>query len=380
MVRVGLSKLEEKNYVKLSEESIIYIKDIVRKTGLLLDKKTKENIYRMSLGKKISIRFLRKLKRGLDIPETYINKNITLISSVKNTDIGINNPRLPFNFNSADGARILAAIMGDGELNNQIHVRYNNQNYYLISKVKQSVKNLFGEVDIKVYPRTDKTYQLHLPKIVGLCIVSLGLKPGAKIYTDNNIPSFMFKAKKEFKAVFIRQFFNDEGNVRQKDRRLQIKQSIVNKTKSRKAMKSYPEEYCPRVLKDIKIILQDFDIVSKITLGHIRGNKSDWELSIYGKDNLERFYENIGFNLDYKNRMLDRCIKSYKFPSAPRNRRIEFAVHNCMKIEEEYGFITRYLLANQCKRSLKTATYYMVDLRKKKMLKRISVGKYRLAI
>ena len=380
MVKVDLNKLDSRNYVKLNNESIRYLNNMIRKTGLLLDKNTKDSIYRMTNGKKISLQFLKKIKRLLDLPPEYLYNNINLITSIKNTDVGIRDPRLPFDFGSAEGIRFIAAMMGDGELNSQKQARYNNQSKKLVDIIIKSTKKVFGNVDLKVYYRKDKTYQLHLPKIVGLIIRRLGIKPGGKALADNSIPSFIFKTNNKFKAVFIRQFFDDEGNVRVKDRRLQIKQTISNKTDSKRFMKSNPEKYCPRVLSDLKELLADLDISSRISLGAKRDNKSDWELSIYGKDNLERFQKYVGFDLGYKNKLLAKCIKSYKFPSAPRNQRIEFAIEKCRETQEKHEYITRHLLAKESKRSVKTATYYMIDLRKKEILKRISAGKYILTI
>lgn len=380
MVKINLNRLEKTNYVRLNKKAVEYVYGLIKKTNLLIDSDFKDNIYRMKRGDKISLSFLKKLKNYLDVPHDFIEKNIILITSVKNTDIGIKNPKLPFNFNSIDGVRFLAAIMGDGELNKGIQVRYNNQDMNLINLVLNSAKKIFGDVDFKIYPRKDKTYQLHFPKIAGLCILALGIKPGEKARADNNIPKFIFKTDNRSKSAFIRQFFNDEGNVRLKDRRLQIKQTVVNKTLSKEGMKQNPEKYCPNVLVDIKRLLFDLDIYSRISLGAKRGNKSDWELSIYGKENLDKFQKQVGFDIDYKNEILNKSIKSYKFPSAPRNGRVEFAIKKSRIVEKKYGVITRFLLAKESKRSLKTATYYIVDLNKKKFLKRMGIGKYKLVI
>jgi len=380
MVKVNLIKLRDNNYVRLSKTATEHISNLVRKTGLVLDKDSKENIYRMIKGKKISVRFLKKLKRILDLPQRYIQDNILLITSVKNTDVGIRNPIMPFNFNTIDGIRFIASIFGDGELNSQIQVRYNNQSLELVNIVSKSAKNIFGDIDKKVYYRKDKTYQLHLPKIVGLIVKCLGIRHGGKVATDNSIPSFIFQTNNKLKAVFIRQFFNDEGNVRLKDRRLQVKQTVINKTNSKKKMKSDPKSYCPIILCDLKVLLAELGIYSYISLGAIRNNKSDWELSIYGKENLERFQEYIGFDLDYKNLLLEKCLMSYKYPSAPRNRRIPFALEKCKKTQDRYGYITKHNLATESKRSLKTATYYIVDLNKKGLIKMIERGKYKIII
>ena len=73
--------------------------------------------------------------------------------------------------------------------------------------------------------------------------------------------------------------------------------------------------------------------------------------------------------MEYKNNILKKSIESYKFPSAARNGRIEFAFKKAKEVEYKYGNITKYLLAKESKRSLKTATYYLVDLKKAGLIK-----------
>jgi len=371
MEKINLNKLFNKRiYVQLNGEAINFIINLIKKSGLVLDDKVKENLYRLSKRHKISFVFLRKISYMLKIPLSYFYKHINLVTSVKNTNVGIKDPKLPFNFGTKEGARFIAAIMGDGEINNQIQVRYNNQDKKLIMLVLKSAKKIFGNVDYKIYYRKDKTYNLHFPKIIGLVMLELGLKPGYKSETNYQIPGFIFNKNKIIKSSFIRQFFNDEGNVRLKDRRIQVKQTTKINVSKEECVKN-PNKYCHNVLKGIKRLFYSVGIESKINLNSHRKNKADFELSFYGKENLELFKKNIGFDLDYKNKGLNQSIKSYKFPSAPRNKRIEFAMKKFKHVDEREGFVTKYSLAKESKRSIKTAVYYLVDLKKERKITEI---------
>ncbi|MBW2968363.1 hypothetical protein KY362_07825 [Candidatus Woesearchaeota archaeon] len=253
-------------------------------------------------------------------------------------------------------------------MNSQLNVRYNNQDTTLIERIETCAKDVFGNVDRKVYLRDDRTYQLHFPKIVGIIISLLGIEPGYKSATNYGIPEFIFSLSKKKQAVFIRQFFNDEGNVRLKDRRLQVKQTNLVKV-SKSSAKAYPKKYAHRALVDLQKLLQNFGIESKLTLGAHRGDKTDWELSIYRKENLKRFEECIGFDVEKKRHLLQKAIQSYKFPSAARNGRLAYAFDCASKVQRRHGRITKELLAKECKRSLKVAAYYLVDLKKEGSVK-----------
>jgi len=377
MVKISLNKIPSGNiYLKLDKKLIDSIFNIINKSNTILPESIKSQLYRMNLGKKTSLSFIKNFSLNMDIPLEEFEKNTILITSIKSTNVGIKEPKIPIDFATKEGVRFIASVMGDGELNKQLNIRYNNQSRKLIDIILNSAKKIFGDIDFKLYYRKDKTYQLHFPKIAGIIVSLLGIKPGYKSKNNYGIPSFIFQLDNKLKAVFIRQFFNDEGNVRLKDRRLQIKQTIECKA-SKKEAKSNIMKYAPKSLLGIQKLLLDLGVDSKISLGMYRNGKIDWELSAYRIENLSKFKENIGFDLEYKNKLLGQAIKSYKFPSAARNGRIDFALRCCKKAQENYGFITKEILAKTSNRSLKTATYYLVDLKKRKLIKCIEKPKKR---
>lgn len=367
--------MEENIYLDLNNEGKEKIlTEVIKKYDTLSnfpDKTLYDVLTRLKLGKKISIKNLFKIIKELKLSEEFIEKTIINITSFKNTDIGLKNPKLPFNFKNKETARIIAGILGDGSISRNLLVDYHNQQKILIKLISESGKKVFGDIDEKIYLKKCGTYQLHWPKIIGIFLFHLGLYPGYKVITNQNIPPVIMSSNKDIKKMFIRQFFNDEGNVRLKDRRLQVKQTIVcNKPKN--IIKNNLNKYSPNVLKDIQKLLSELSVQSKISLAAYRKTrdsvKTDWELSIYGKENLEKFQKFINFDLNYKRTLLDKALKSYKFPSAPRNGKLVFALEKCKLVQKKHGFIRKDLLAKEAKRSLKVATYYLIELKKKGLI------------
>ncbi|MBU2406717.1 MAG: hypothetical protein KKA26_01895, partial [Nanoarchaeota archaeon] len=231
MEKVSLNDTpSEKIYLKLNKKAIDFLLDKIKKENVNLFSPIE--LYRFKIGKKVSINFIKKISKNLGLKISYFEKNMELITSCKNTNIGIKNPKFPINFNTKEGIRLISGIIGDGEINNQLQPGYNNQDKKLIEIILKSFQQVFGKIDYKIYLRPDKTYQLHFPKIAGLILLKIGMKPGYKSITNYGIPRFIFNTSKKKKSVFIKQFFNDEGNVRLKDRRLQVKQTLkINKDK-----------------------------------------------------------------------------------------------------------------------------------------------------
>lgn len=365
-----------KIYTKIKDDTI----DQIGKKNIL----SKKRFNRLKKNKRISLASLMKISKKLNIPENILEENIISLTSVKNTSKGIKNPKLPFNFHTKAGMRVLAGILGDGAISKDGNVRYHNQEPHLIKLFTESINTVFGEVDFKKYLREDNTYHLSFPKIIAIVLKSIGMGWGYKTELNPKIPNFVFSLEKKLKAVFVRQYSNDEGNVRLRDRRVQMKQTLET-TLSKKEIKSNIEKYVPKCLIGLRKILLDLNIVSKISLSSYRidGNrrKADWEISIYGKENLENFNRFVGFDVKYKKDLLEKCLASYKSPSAGRNSRLLYALQYAAKIEMENGLIDKYLLAKKTKRGIrKTCTYYLVDLKKRGLIEVVKKPRNSLGI
>jgi len=365
-------------YVLTTEKFRTHIKDEVKKKGgnLLLDhlQIERRHFSRFIKGKKCSLYLLFKIYNNIGIDIEFLEKNVTKIVSGKNGSLGIENPKLPFLLDNKYGGTLLGGVMGDGSLGKSGHFIYGNKSKILINNILNAAKNIFGDVDYGIYTRDYEQYdfiQINLPIVIGDVAYLLGVKRSYKILSDCYIELSEFSD--EFNIHFIKQFFDDEGNVRRKDRRLQVKQVRKLNEFSKEKIRENPYSFAPKILLQIKNSLNRFGIQSTISLEYIRHHggmiKGDFALNIYGKENLENFEKIINFNLVYKRNLLREVIKSYKFPSAPRNGRLQFAISKARTVENNHGHITKHLLAKECKRSLKTATYFLVDMKKKGLVK-----------
>ncbi len=327
--------------------------------------------YRFFQGRRCSLYFLSKLIGVLDMATQEIEKNIIFISSGKNNPKGITNPKLPFRFDNSDGGTLLGGIMGDGSRTKLGGLTYNNCDETLVNAVLDSAIDIFGNINQYLVWKKDGTLQLYLPKIAGDAVGLFGIQKSYKTLSDCYVELNGFSY--EFKTSFIRQFFDDEGNVRTSDRRVQIKQTRVVFEKDAAKIRKNVESYTPRVLLTIDLELKRIGLRPTVSLETLRSKngiiKGDFALSLYGKDNLIIFREKINFGIVAKKELLDKVIKNYKFPSAPRNGRIQFALEKARVVQKRDNYITKHTLALECKRSLKTATYFLVDLKKMGLVK-----------
>lgn len=362
----------DSTYVLISPKLREHLRLVVAKNGgiyrtsKLLDIKP-QYFYRLSKGKRCSLQFLFKIHTILGVDAQIIEQNILEISSGKNNSIGIKNPKLPFDLDNPQGGVLLGGIMGDGSRTKLGGLIYNNNQELLVNLVLNSAKLVFGDIDNRRTWKKDGTLQLDLPKISGDVVGMFGIEKSYKTVSDCFVNLEEFSS--DFKISFIRQFFNDEGNVRRSDRRVQVKQTRITSEKDKVKIRKNICFYAPRVLLSIKKELEKIGIKSTISLETIRNKnnviKGDFALNIYGKENLELFKEKINFDIAKKIELIDEVIGNYKFPSAPRNGRIAFALEKAKMVQDKYGFVTKHALAAECNRSLKTATYFLVDLKKR---------------
>jgi hypothetical protein len=377
MVKIHIFRLPmNSTYVSISEGLRDKIYNYIVDDGGIgkyskLMKIDKSYFYRLKYGKNCSLSFLFSIYNYLRLNLLEVEKNILSIVSGKNNSVGINNPKLPFVFDNKYGGILLGAIMGDGSRTKIGGLIYNNKNKKLIKKVLESSKKIFGDVRYKIYFKKDGTIQLNLPKITGDVVGLLGIERSYKTISDCYIDLSNFS--NDMTKYFIKQFYNDEGNVRITDRRLQVKQSRQVNTDEKSSIRENIEKYAPRILLQLKYKLSEFRINSTISLECIRKHEDkvvgDFSLNIYGKENLENFQKDIGFDIKYKKRLLSDIIKNYKFPSAPRNKRLLFAFEKAKETQKKYGYIDKILLAKESKRSIKTATYFLTDMKKKGWIK-----------
>ncbi|MBI2647273.1 hypothetical protein HYW99_02245 [Candidatus Woesearchaeota archaeon] len=147
-------------------------------------------------------------KEGFDLENT--EKHVTWIGDFRSQ--GIVNPKLPFNFNSREGARFLAAICNEGWISNGMY--YSNSKSESRLSVKNDALKIFGgsEETIREYIK-EKDKCLAFPSIMRDVINILTDFKGVKAENNPNIPSFILK-NKELMYGWLEQTIGDEGHVK----------------------------------------------------------------------------------------------------------------------------------------------------------------------
>lgn len=241
---------------------------------------------------------------------------------------------LLINFETKDGARVVGAFLGDGsKISNSF--RYTNKEVCLIKLLNKSVQDLIGKVETFEYTRKPSKSLIHyiaFPSTISAILGKIGIPKGNKIVSNPHIPPFLLNSdKREIVAMLVRQFANDEATS---GHQIEFYQSsnvtnLTEKLRTKilsgkyKEVKNY-EKHAPNVLKDVKFLLWKH---WKIRCGgpyptgkyriyrDRRGNMryvSKWKFTISGKEDLEKFEKEIGFDVKEKQIALRERIKEIK--------------------------------------------------------------------
>jgi hypothetical protein len=321
--------------------------------------------------KRFSLSLLNKIldylsSNGADIDKSCIERKISVISSKRGGSNklanSIFNPKLPFNFNTVDGATVLSAIFHDGGIDSRLLPHYcNPENIELRKKIYEAFTKVFGEFKSK---KSDpvRNQQLYFPKIVGIVLVyGLGLSYGRKVVNNPSIPKFLFDSSKNVKSAYVQQAFDDEAHVHRHDREISLKLASSS-------------EKPANLLTGLKRLLEEFDIdVNNISFSDFyktkEGDKaSRWVLSITHQDNLKTFYDRIGFYTSYKEGRLKEIVKTLKCPHYSVKRCQKIYVNACAQLQKRYSYIMSKELSIEINRSQTLAKKIIQKFVKNKIL------------
>lgn len=260
------------------------------------------------------VKFLSQRSLGFSLE--ILEKNIKSLST--KAGFKILDPKLPFNFNSVDGAIVISAILHDGSLTRNGVVYYQCMKEKQRKIVYESTKNILGEF------KTNKKITWY-PKIVGYILRSLGLKMGPKMETNPHVPLFLFTSPKEIISAFLGQAIADDGSVvfNEKNKTREISLALGIDVSKLPPEKIYDPKYSTQLLQDNKKLLEKLGIQTKgptIFTEKLRKSRSRgeihksiiWEIFITDRENLEKFYKKIKIPLKYKQDGLKKMVKSYK--------------------------------------------------------------------
>jgi len=251
------------------------------------------------------------------------------------------NPKLPFNFNSSAGGRMISAVLHDGSLTDG-RFTYANNSGLLKEKIYKTIKEVFG--DIKAYTRLGS---IRFPKIIYYALVEgLKMSEGEKVITNPKFPDFVFDSPVMWKSV-IDQAISDDGWIQTRAIPISITIDVSDGEKKE-----------PQILLGDKEIFENLGIKTNVLYPYkkykvYKNNKTflreKWLLNISGKENLERISK-IGISHPEKNRKLKNFLNSYKQNQYSYGENIKKALDACKKLEVENKEININNVASLIKR------------------------------
>lgn len=218
---VNLSDLPEKIHVilnprfrdKLMKEFMKIARTKYRANKMTGISRTTLNRMIKNKNGRIKIDFLLRIARLINKKEFSLNEIEKRIAWVGHSNSqGIINPKLPFNFNSREGARFLAAICNEGWISAGAY--YSNSSQELRDSVTKDTLSVFGGDDDAVREWIkEKDQYLAFPSVIRDVLVLITKFKGVKSENNPPIPSFILKDK-DFICGWIEQTIADEGHVK----------------------------------------------------------------------------------------------------------------------------------------------------------------------
>ncbi|MDD3083449.1 MAG: LAGLIDADG family homing endonuclease [Candidatus ainarchaeum sp.] len=228
----------------------------------------------------------------------------TLKSGFRGTKINLH---FPIKVNEELGS-IVGHILGDGSIDNKYQqVFYSNSNKDLLREFSKNMKKVFNtkpriwmqktatfEGQTRWEKRLNSINELKHKRNCGLfyptiCGVILNNYFGTfAIGKNKKITNEIINCPKEFKKGFVRAFYDDECTI------------------GDKSIRVFQDQY--EILKEIKNMLIEFEILSQPIKTTIKKNKERFYFDIFRKSNLKLFYSNIGLISSQKKKKLKKIV------------------------------------------------------------------------
>jgi len=211
---------------------------------------------------------------------------------------------VPFKINKRL-ASLFGHILGDGCIKTkEENVYYTNKSKDLIQEFKTTIKELFGIEIRENFNKARQFYELYPPKTIARFLVLCGFPKGEKTKQEITIPNWI-KSSNETKVAFIRALFDDDSTVVNSKGNRVISFGLNKKKSLLNSHKVFMEE-----VREILFSLGAHP--NKIFIRKQPGDFIQLGFHMYGRYNLIKFLENIGFTDREKQKRLVGAINSYK--------------------------------------------------------------------
>ncbi len=300
------------------------------------------------------------------------------------------NPKFPINFESEEGAILVAALLCDGGINKNGYPLYNNSEHCMRKRVVDSINKLVGKIHTDP-SKPNKNNCLFFPKILKSIVVSgLNMQIGDKVINNPQIPEIFLKTKKkEIIGAFLNQAFSDDGTAYisgvHKQGALAYGESTDISKYSKELRKAIKKErltdYASNLVKGCKILLEKLGIkVNGPYLkqeytrkkGGIKRTIHSWSIQIQGRENIKKYQKLIGFSIERKNKRVREILSNYK--EVDYGTSFKDAWKNVLELERKNKKITPKTFMEKRKCTQEYARFLIKWLRKKGIIKRNGGG------
>src|SRR3989344_5099723 len=334
------------------------------------------------------IKVLYKISNYVIYPLDDINSKIIEVSGLK--------PKLPFQLHNKEGAEIRAAFLSDGHIdkNQTSPAQYCAYELELHERLVSLCKEVFGEFEARTY-FNNGSHITKFPAVIGRALELSGVPKGDKRLANSHLPKDILLGNKEIQIPYLRRVFDDEGDVcfdKHGKRAVRITRSVninystIEIPSERWVRFQLPDNIRQNLLSGEQLLLLKLGIDARLYPEGIYNSKNGnltakWRIQIAQQDQLKKFAELIGFNLDRKRQKLREMIKSYQFRKLPngkaKNESLDF-IENTIKNK---GFFKYSDLAKEIVksgRSYDMAGRYIRFFLEQKRIKKIKRGIYTL--
>ena len=280
---------------------------------------------------------LLKLIHDIQFTPESIEKKIIWIGDQRS--YGINNPKLPLNFNCREGARFIAAICNDGWISDNIY--YSNTSASLRNSVKKDTIVVFGGDKQMIHEWIKKKDQyLSFPSIIRDTIILFTKFKGVKSENNPAVPTFILKTKQNIYG-WIEQTIADEGCVKHYPKL--YRREIIWTRSFKKKLKTY------KLHQDEKNMLNMIGIKYSIYIvGHYKTEngiqKIRKAIRISNRLNIIKLRELITIPDKRKDKLFTQLTKTFQRYKEPLKVK-----ENIVKICKEKKYITSNLLKKEMK-------------------------------
>ena len=280
---------------------------------------------------------------------------------------------------------IVGGILGDGGIDKRTkRPFYYSSEPNQINGFKKAVLKTFGNADFSFHKSIADVPCIMFPKLIGEILCQVGLEGGNKNYKHfMGIPDIFVENPKNPATVnLIRRLFDDDGTVVNNHNNRCV--SLVSPT----IFKENEQIVQPKVLLNLKEIFKKFGIESHICDYNISKKENGeiahyWELRIRSKENLQKFYSQIGFGLSRKQVKLKKVLKRYVegLEFYPRFHANENYLAIIKKMQNVGVNVSSNSLAKACRRNGRHIRQVLLDLVKMNLVKReLNGNKYHYSL